>query len=229
MIHNLDESIETGKVTEAKLKQYQVILNEIDDSYRYDIKYDDDRYKLLELQAIIHYLQKNYELAEQFASEARENKGPKKRFISQTIHEISERSRNAEVAADDPVPEATSGANDSYPENYAVGAGTVYDNSYKNHVDSLKNSYNKELPVFYHTSPWQAALLDFFTLGLYSIYWFYKHWRMIQISTGEKLSPFLRAIFQIFFVFSLFKRIHNTAQIAHYSGFNSHAAFATIL
>ena len=54
--------------------------------------------------------------------------------------------------------------------------------------------------------------LQIFTLGLYSIYWFYKNYKNIKASSGEKIWPVPRSIFQVFYTHDLFKRIHTTAK-----------------
>jgi hypothetical protein len=41
------------------------------------------------------------------------------------------------------------------------------------------------------------------TLGLYSFYWFYKHWQLLGRSQDRNLLPILRAIFPLFFISSL--------------------------
>ncbi|MGJ8673053.1 hypothetical protein [Rubritalea sp.] len=41
------------------------------------------------------------------------------------------------------------------------------------------------------------------TMGLYEAYWFYKHWSVIKETSGEKIWPFWRMIFSIFFVHKL--------------------------
>jgi hypothetical protein len=42
------------------------------------------------------------------------------------------------------------------------------------------------------------------TLGIYQIYWFYKHWQQHKAATGENIMPFWRAVFSVFFVHKLF-------------------------
>ena len=60
---------------------------------------------------------------------------------------------------------------------------------------------------FYVVSLKKFTLLYFFTFGLYGIYWFYKHWREYKFYHRLSLWPVPRAIFNIFFVYSLFSRI----------------------
>jgi len=69
----------------------------------------------------------------------------------------------------------------------------------KANVDS-ENS----LPDFYLVSPRKFLILFISTMGLYRIYWFYKHWACFAKANDEDMIPFLRAIFSVFFTHSLF-------------------------
>lgn len=51
------------------------------------------------------------------------------------------------------------------------------------------------------------TLLFFFTLGLYTIYWFYENWARQKRRHKESIWPVPRAIFNIFFTHSLFRRV----------------------
>jgi hypothetical protein len=41
------------------------------------------------------------------------------------------------------------------------------------------------------------------TLGLYQIYWFYRNWKLYKDHTGSHIWPIPRAIFNVFFMYSL--------------------------
>lgn len=60
---------------------------------------------------------------------------------------------------------------------------------------------------FFPTSITKLVVLSVVTMGLYSIYWFYKQWKYQARNMDKKIYPFARAIFNIFFTHSLFKRI----------------------
>jgi hypothetical protein len=62
---------------------------------------------------------------------------------------------------------------------------------------------------FYIVSPEKFLLLFIGTMGIYSIYWFYKHWSQYNKSTQERLWPIMRALFSIFFVHSLFENFEH--------------------
>jgi hypothetical protein len=59
-------------------------------------------------------------------------------------------------------------------------------------------------------SPSRFVLLCLVTFTIYELYWFYKQWKLIK--EKQKLSPFWRAFFSIFYVDSLFKRLNKLAQ-----------------
>jgi hypothetical protein len=60
---------------------------------------------------------------------------------------------------------------------------------------------------FYLVSPRKFILLFVFTIGLYSVFWFYQNWSLYRRRHGLKLWPAPRAIFQIFFTHSLFDNV----------------------
>jgi hypothetical protein len=68
------------------------------------------------------------------------------------------------------------------------------------------------LAPFFQTSPLKVALLSLATLGLYQLYWFYKHWERRR-THGEEVSPLARTIFAVLFAHSLFQSV--TRKIEH--------------
>lgn len=60
---------------------------------------------------------------------------------------------------------------------------------------------------FYVVSQRKFLLLYFGTAGLYSMYWFYRHWKQQRIARGWDVWPVWRSIFSIFFTHSLFAEI----------------------
>src|SRR5215210_6972122 len=62
-------------------------------------------------------------------------------------------------------------------------------------------------PVALH----KFVVLSLCTLSFYTVYWCYQNWWRIRERTGEQLSPFWRAVFEPFWVFSLFGRIREHA------------------
>jgi hypothetical protein len=57
---------------------------------------------------------------------------------------------------------------------------------------------------FYIVSPKKFLILFLGTFGVYTIYWFFKHWSLYKKSTNADLWPVMRGIFTIFFTHSLF-------------------------
>ena len=60
---------------------------------------------------------------------------------------------------------------------------------------------------FYVVATGKFVVLFLVTVSLYGYYWFYKHWQLQKIKTGESIMPVWRSIFAIFFVPSLFERV----------------------
>ena len=54
-------------------------------------------------------------------------------------------------------------------------------------------------------------ILSVCSFGIYELYWCYQNWKRIKNSSGESFSPFWRAVFAPFWVFSLFRRIRGIA------------------
>lgn len=63
-------------------------------------------------------------------------------------------------------------------------------------------------PLFLFISPIRLILMSILAPGLYPMYWMYKNYSYIRNRYSEKMEPFGRAIFFIFFIFDLMRRIH---------------------
>jgi hypothetical protein len=64
---------------------------------------------------------------------------------------------------------------------------------------------------YFGVSKPKLAVLSLVTFGLYEIYWFYKNWKLVKIRTGQNIRPFWRAVFAIFYCYSLFKSVKQSA------------------
>jgi len=74
----------------------------------------------------------------------------------------------------------------------------------------------------------KIIILSILSFGIYEIYWFYQNWKAIKTQEGKKLSPSWRAIFYVFFCYSLFKRVLISAsKKGHHSKF-SHGVLTTV-
>lgn len=62
-------------------------------------------------------------------------------------------------------------------------------------------------PPFHVVSTTKVVLLSIATFGLYSIYWFWRHWALHKLDRGLKLQPLLRALFAVFFAHALNREI----------------------
>ncbi|MFK3722840.1 hypothetical protein ACI2KE_03155 [Pseudomonas monteilii] len=62
-------------------------------------------------------------------------------------------------------------------------------------------------PMFFVVSPRKMVIMSILTLNLYTVYWFYRNWRLYKRHSGESLWPLVRTIFGIFFVHGLLKRV----------------------
>ncbi|HSU13565.1 hypothetical protein [Longimicrobium sp.] len=58
----------------------------------------------------------------------------------------------------------------------------------------------------------KLALLSFFSLGLYQLYWFYRNWTRVRERTGRRLMPFWRSFFAPLWSYSLFDEVAEQAR-----------------
>lgn len=85
---------------------------------------------------------------------------------------------------------------------------------------------------FYVVATYKFFLLFFMTLGIYSLYWFYKHWANYRANHQESLWPIPRAIFAIFFTHSLFGKFDESlvkSGVTHRWSASSNAMWYVIL
>lgn len=102
-----------------------------------------------------------------------------------------------------------------------------------NEMITIKNDIAQSHSEYYSVSHAKFIKLYVLTLGLYSIYWFYKNWKLQQPYLSKKINPPLRSIFYIFYVHSLVKRISNSLEavgkVAHNTHLNSYATGFIVL
>ena len=67
-------------------------------------------------------------------------------------------------------------------------------------------------PTYFAVSPLKLVVMSTCTLGLYEIYWYYKHWCSVKDREKSDIAPLGRAFFAFIFCYSLFKRIQATGQ-----------------
>lgn len=66
--------------------------------------------------------------------------------------------------------------------------------------------------AFYVVSIPKLLVLYIGTLGLYEVYWLYRHWQQHERYKGEYLRPFWRMVFSIFTTYGLFRRFDQEAR-----------------
>jgi hypothetical protein len=76
----------------------------------------------------------------------------------------------------------------------------------------VEQPHDVNAAAFYIVGKKKFLMMLIGTLGLYSIYWFYKHWTIQKTITHENIWPVARSIFNIFFTHSLANRIAATIQ-----------------
>lgn len=87
------------------------------------------------------------------------------------------------------------------------------DTSYPLNIAGPKVAISDAEPAFYVVSKRKFTILFLATLGLYYLYWFYKNWSRYQdqapyaSEAKNTIWPFPRAMFAVFFVHSLFRKI----------------------
>lgn len=81
-------------------------------------------------------------------------------------------------------------------------------NPYQTPEANLIEEKDENLTIpYYVVGKKKAWALFIATVGMYQIYWFYKHWAENKSHEGSSIWPVPRAVFSIFFCHSLFKKI----------------------
>lgn len=82
------------------------------------------------------------------------------------------------------------------------------DNPYATPTASLADTPGEAAATpFYVVGTMKFLLLYVATLGVYSVYWFYRNWSHYKADTREAIWPVPRAIFSVFFIHSLFRTV----------------------
>jgi hypothetical protein len=58
----------------------------------------------------------------------------------------------------------------------------------------------------------KVFVMSLCTLGIYQLYWMYRHWRLIQARDRSDIMPFWRAFFGVIWCWPLFKRVKEDGQ-----------------
>lgn len=97
------------------------------------------------------------------------------------------------------------------------------DNLYQPPAADLELPTTETASTFFVSSPLKLTVLYVATFGIYSFYWFYKHWKALQPQLDEAITPWARALFYWFFTHALFQTISDRQKAEgqpawHYSG-----------
>lgn len=193
------KDIASGTAPQELYEYSQSKLDNLANRFQDNERLGTARYKLYELQAVLYYFQNRDDDALAFIQHAVEVKGSSYKRAEQLIEQIE-----------------------------SAPADTVVQKEFTKKVespDTATKSYKGV--VYFHRSPLIVAALSFLTFNLYSLYWSYKHWRSIRLSTGVRTYPILSAIFQLFTTYPLFKQIRNSAQQYGYTKFHKAGLIAT--
>ncbi len=80
----------------------------------------------------------------------------------------------------------------------------------KDNPDSEESTPAQSAHTFFVISVKKFMVLYFMTMGLYSIVWFYEHWKQYRLATGIKVWPAVRAFFGALMIFSLFSKVQKS-------------------
>lgn len=83
-----------------------------------------------------------------------------------------------------------------------------------NQTQSIQSNHIENLKVI---SVNKFIFLSFISFGLYQIWWIFKAWRFFLIKDKLNIMPAARAVFSIFFLYSLFNHIKNYAKEQGYT------------
>jgi hypothetical protein len=104
------------------------------------------------------------------------------------------------------------------------------DNPYATPTASLDDTPGEAAATpFYVVGTMKFLVLYVATMGVYSVYWFYRNWRNFKEDTKQDIWPIPRAIFSVFFVHALFRSVDERLR-AHGKDFPwSPGSLATLL
>ncbi len=68
-------------------------------------------------------------------------------------------------------------------------------------------------PIFLHIPIGRYLFMSVVSWGLYEAYWMYKNWKYLKQRDSLNIRPFWRAIFGVFYIFSLLKTMHGDKEV----------------
>jgi hypothetical protein len=85
-----------------------------------------------------------------------------------------------------------------------------------------------QLP-FFSVSVRKLIVMHVVTLGMYQLYWFYRHWIAVRNFNQIYISPAVRTLLSVIFAFNLFKRILDSSNFTRASSIGLAAVLGTFL
>lgn len=108
-----------------------------------------------------------------------------------------------------------------------INEDAIFCNKCGKSIDQNNLSDNQEKIEFFSIPIGRLILFSILTFGIYEIYWFYKNWEAIKKYDNQKISPLGRAIFAVFYCYSLFKKVLESSKNRGYDGKYSPGILAT--
>ena len=66
-------------------------------------------------------------------------------------------------------------------------------------------------PRYFAVSAPKLVVMSLASFGIYGFYWLYQNWALERVHSGEDLSPLWRTFFSVIWIYSLLRRMRDTA------------------
>jgi hypothetical protein len=80
-------------------------------------------------------------------------------------------------------------------------------------------------PLYFSVSIPKLIIMSLCSLGIYELYWSYRNWKLVQSRAlnqwDAKISPFWRAVWSLFYLYSLLKLVKKSMHVHNVAGFLS--------
>ncbi|MBC5775557.1 hypothetical protein H8S95_15880 [Pontibacter sp. KCTC 32443] len=93
----------------------------------------------------------------------------------------------------------------------------------------MEQVYSEELELPLHQPVWKFCLLCFLSGGIYLLYWQYKSWNYLKQKEQSDIQPFWRAVFGIFFIISLNRKLAHLAGEKQGESASNYAVIAGVI
>lgn len=195
MLAFLDGKIKAGTVTADTTHKIQTRLDLIDKAHHAHERQSKYYQQMLELQALLHFQEGREVQGREFLQEAYIHAGSVESLQSSVLRRYT-----SDIEAD-----SSSG------QSGTAGDWSLLDDKQQRFMRSYDIKPTTQIRFFVRNA-WLFTLYTVLTFGLYDLYWFCRNWVAIRDATGQKMRPFWRAVFAIFYVWPLFKIIRLQAR-----------------